>query len=160
MRETASVGTRAGTARARARARARALAGAFSLLLVATAAGCSSVGGGGAAASCAVKEIVLGDSDLRPGGHVQLSVDWMTARCEDTGGTNQAAEDVDVTLTSTAGAQQYLLGTVEAASGSRFTVEGTFDLPDDLAPGGAVLVVRSGTGEQTGAELPIEVAAG
>jgi hypothetical protein len=51
----------------------RSMGGMTLLLVIVT--GCAPVPGGTAAGSCAVKEIVLGSSDLRPGGEIQLSVD-------------------------------------------------------------------------------------
>ncbi|MBF4599339.1 hypothetical protein ITJ55_00785 [Frigoribacterium sp. VKM Ac-1396] len=131
--------------------------GGMTLLLVIVT-GCAPVSGGTAAGSCAVKEIVLGSSDLRPGGEIQLSVDWMTARCEDTGGTNRPAEDIDVTITPIESSESRHLGTIKSAAGPRFTAAGTFPLPDDIPAGDGVLAVTSTTAEGAVAELPITLA--
>lgn len=133
-------------------------AGGMTLLLVIVT-GCAPVPGGTAAGSCAVKKIVLGSSDLRPGGEIQLSVDWMTARCEDTGGTNRPAEDIDVMITPMESSESRHLGTIQSAVGPRFTAAGTFPLPDDIPAGDGVLAVTSTTGEGAAAELPITLAA-
>ncbi|MBD8585952.1 hypothetical protein IFT90_15460 [Frigoribacterium sp. CFBP 8766] len=128
-------------------------------LLLVIVTGCAPVPGGTASGSCAVKEIVLSSSDLRPGGDITLSVDWMTARCEDTGGTNQPAEDIEITLTPTARSESRRLGTIESATGPRFTAAGTFPLPADIPAGDAVLAVTSFAGEGAVAELPLTLAA-
>lgn len=135
-----------------------AFVGGMTLLLVIVT-GCTPVPGGTASNSCAVKRIVLGSSDLRPGGVIKLSVDWMTARCEDTGGTNYPAEDIDITLTATASSESRQLGTIKSATGPRFTAAGTFPLPADIPAGDEVLAVTSYTGEGAVAELPITMAA-
>lgn len=135
----------------------RSVGGMTLLLVIAT--GCAPVPGGTTAGSCAVKTIVLGSSDLRPGGEIQLSVDWMTARCEDTGGTNRPAEDIDVTITPTGSTESRHLGTIKSAAGPRFTAAGTFPLPDDIPAGDGVLAVTSTIGERAVAELPITLAA-
>ena len=132
--------------------------GGMTLLLVIVT-GCAPVPGGTAVGSCAVKEIVLGNSDLRPGGEIQLSVDWMTARCEDTGGTNRPAEDIDVTITPMESSESRHLGTIQSAAGSHFTAAGTFPLPDDIPAGDGILTVTSTTEEGAVAELPITLAA-
>ena len=111
-------------------------------------------------ASCAIKEVDLDGSDLRPGGEVRLSVDWMTSRCEDTGGIARPARDVDVTVTTAGDREPRLLGTVDEAAGPRFTVAGSFPLPDDLPIGEATLAVTSTSGEGTVAETPIVLTAG
>jgi hypothetical protein len=126
-------------------------------LVALAATGCTM--GNGNAASCATKRITLGDSDLRPGGEVVFSVDWMTATCEDTGGWNRAAEDVAVTITPSSTGDTLLLGTVAVASGPRFIVKGRFDLPEDLPAGRATLSVRSETGDEASATLPVSVSA-
>ncbi|QNE44436.1 hypothetical protein F1C15_11980 [Frigoribacterium sp. NBH87] len=135
----------------------RSVGGTTLLLVIVT--GCAPVTGGTASGSCAVKEIVLGSSDLRPGGKIKLSVDWMTARCEDTGGTNQPAESIEVTITPTASSDSRPLGTIESATGPSFTAAGTFPLPADIPAGDAVLAVTSSTGEGAVAGLPITLAA-
>jgi len=127
-------------------------------LLVAGLALTACAGGatGGASASCAAPTIELGDSTLEPGGEVQLSVEWMTQSCEDTGGTNRAAEDVTVSLVGIAGGESVVLGRPEP-TGPRYTVSGTFDLPDDLAVGPATLRVASTGGDETSAEAPVTI---
>jgi len=128
-------------------------------LLLVIVSGCAPLTGGNASGSCAVKEIVLGSSDLRPGGEIKLSVDWMTSRCEDAGGTNEPAEDIEVMITPTARSGSRQVGTIESATGPRFTAAGTFPLPADIPAGDAVLTVTSSTGEGAAAELPITLAA-
>lgn len=113
----------------------------------------------GAAGSCAVKELELGDSALHPGGSVQLSVDWMTATCEDTGGVNRTAEDIAVSVTPTATGHTSLLATVDRATGDRFTVSGRFDLPDDLPLGAATLAVTSSMGDGAEATRTVTITA-
>jgi hypothetical protein len=135
----------------------RSVGGMTLLLLIVS--GCAPVTGGLASDSCAVKEIVLGSSDLRPGGEINLSVDWMTSRCEDAGGTNEPAEDIEITITPTGSSGSRQLGTLESALGPRFTAAGTFPLPTDIPAGDAVLTVTSPTGEGAAAELPITLAA-
>lgn len=74
-----------------------------------------------AAGSCAQNEVELGDSDLRPGGSVQLSVDWMYRSCEDTG-TTRASDDVTVTITPAATGRSVLLGRRPSARRARSPV--------------------------------------
>ncbi|MGG7307656.1 hypothetical protein ACQXVK_10735 [Curtobacterium sp. AB451] len=112
----------------------------------------------GAAASCAGTSIDLGDSDLRPGGTVDLHVDWLYRDCEDTGGTFRASDDVTVTITPASTGAPVLLGR-PTPTGEQFTVAGRFDLPDDLPVGDAVLDVSSHDGEGSGASLPVTISA-
>lgn len=116
---------------------------AAALVLMLSGCGMTQSGAG----SCAAKELELGDSALHPGGSVQLSVDWMTATCEDTGGVNRTAEDIAVSVTPTATGHTSLLATVDRATGDRFTVSGRFDLPQDLPLGPATLAVTSSIGD-------------
>lgn len=146
-----------GADRRPSRRAARAIVGALLVLLSAT--GCSPVGGGGGSGSCAAQEIVLADPHLTPGGQVSLSVEWMTERCEDTGGSNRAAEDVEVTITPESTGQERVLGVLDPASGPRFTVSGSVTLPDDIPPGDATLVVASRTGERLSASRDVTVTA-
>ncbi|MBM7802388.1 hypothetical protein JOE58_001639 [Curtobacterium luteum] len=121
-----------------------------------SSAGCSAVSS--SAGSCAAKEIRLGDSDLRPGGQVTLSVDWMWQTCEDTGGTPRASDDVAVTITPASTGRAVVLGR-PTPEGSRFRVAGRFELPDDLPSGDAVLGVHSTVGDRAGADVPVTIAA-
>jgi hypothetical protein len=116
--------------------------------------GCAS---GSSSGSCAVKTIDLGDSALHPGGSVRLHVDRMWQTCEDTGGTPRAAEDVTVSVTPAAGGREVVIGHPVPA-GESFVVSGSFDLPADLPVGDAVLAVRSHSGDETSADLPIVIA--
>ena len=63
----------------------------------------------------------------------------MTARCKDAGGTNQPAEDMDVTATPTLSPKSRHLGTIKNATGARLTAAGKFPLPADILAGDAVL---------------------
>lgn len=108
------------------------------------------------AGSCAANEVELGDSDLRPGGSVQLTVDWLYRTCEDTGGTARASDDVTVTITPAATGRSVLLGRPRP-EGPAFTVSGRFALPADLARGEAVLGVHSHDGDGSGADVPVTI---
>jgi hypothetical protein len=105
------------------------------------------VTGSTASGSCAVEEIVVGSSDLRSGGKIKLIVDWMTKTCEDTGGTNQPAEDMDVAVTPTASPKSRHLGMIRNATGPRLPAAGTSPLPASILAGDAVLTVTSFAGE-------------
>ncbi|WIB75931.1 hypothetical protein DEJ28_09505 [Curtobacterium sp. MCPF17_002] len=133
--------------------RRRIVVGSLVLAAVVSLTGCVS---GSASGSCAGPELELGDSSLQPGGVVRLSVDWMWQTCEDTGGTPRAADDVDVTITPSVTGEAVVLGHPEP-TGERFTVSGSFALPDDLPSGDAVLAVTSHGGDQTRAALPVSV---
>lgn len=113
---------------------------------------------GGAAASCAGTSIELGDWDPRPGGTVDLHVDWLSRDCEDGGGAFRASDDVTVTITPESTGDPVLLGR-PTPPGEQFTVAGRFDLPDDLPVGDAVLDVSSHDGEGSGASLPVTISA-
>lgn len=113
---------------------------------------------GGASASCAGTTIELGDSDLRPGGQVDLQVDWLYRTCEDTGGTFRASEDVTVTITPASTGRAVLLGR-PSPEGPDLTVAGRFDLPEDLPVGAAVLGVHSHDGDGSGADLDVTISA-
>lgn len=135
---------------------------AAALVLVLSGCGMTQSGAG----SCAAKELELGDSALHPGGSVQLSVDWMTATCEDTGGVNRTAEDIAVSVTPTATGHTSLLATVDRAtgdrytvSGDRYTVSGRFDLPQDLPLGPATLAVTSSMGDGAEATRTVTITA-
>ncbi|WP_336697576.1 hypothetical protein [Curtobacterium sp. USHLN213] len=112
----------------------------------------------GAAASCAGTSIDLGDSDLRPGGTVDLHADWLSRDCEDGGGTFRASDDVTVTITPASTGDPVLLGR-PTPQGEQFTVAGRFDLPDALPVGDAVLDVSSHDGDGSGASLPVTISA-
>ncbi|MEK6312700.1 MAG: hypothetical protein V4755_18545 [Curtobacterium sp.] len=116
--------------------------------------GCSA---SSAAGSCAGKVVQLGESDLRPGGEVALSVDWMWQTCEDTGGVPRASDDVVVTITPSATGTAVVLGR-PTPEGPRFRVAGLFALPADLPPGDAVLGVHSNDGDRAGADVPVTIA--
>ena len=118
--------------------------------------GCTGVAHGGASASCAGQVVELEDPALEPGGVVQLTVDWMWTTCEDTGGTSRPAEDVTVTITSSASGERFLLGR-PTPTGPRSTVSGAFDLPEELPVGAAVVSVRSHDGDRAGADLAVTV---
>lgn len=81
----------------------------------------------------------------------------MTDLCEDTGRSNRAAEDMQVTITPKASGEPRLLGFLDPASGPRFTVSGNVTPPDDLPPGNATLVVASQTGDESSATLDVHV---
>ncbi|OII39572.1 hypothetical protein BIU98_10915 [Curtobacterium sp. MMLR14_010] len=132
--------------------------GVPALVLVLTLSGCGVVGSS-AAGSCAPKEIELGDSSLHPGGAVELSVDWMTATCEDTGGVNRAAEDVAVSVTPASTGHEYVLATVDRAVGERHTVRGRFTLPADLPLGDATLAVTLHMGDRAEASRTVTITA-
>lgn len=126
----------------------------LSVTLAGAVAGCST--SSTASASCAGTEVQLGDSDLRPGGAVDLSVDWMWRTCEDTGGTPRASDDVVVTITPSSTGTAVVLGR-PVPEGPRFRVAGRFDLPADLPPGDAVLGVHSNDGDRAGADAPVTI---
>ncbi|MFJ4296363.1 hypothetical protein [Curtobacterium sp. NPDC089689] len=128
-------------------------AGMLLMALGGSITGCSA---SSAAGSCAAKEVRLGDSDLRPGGEVALSVDWMWRTCEDTGGVPQASDDVVVTITPSSTGTAVVLGRPRP-EGPRFRVAGQFDLPDDLPAGDAVLGVHSNDGDRAGADVPVMI---
>ncbi|WFR66833.1 hypothetical protein P9139_19690 [Curtobacterium flaccumfaciens] len=128
--------------------RSRAVLGAALIVLVALAtSGC--IVQEGASASCAGTTIELGDSDLRPGGQVDLQADWLYRTCEDTGGTFRASEDVTVTITPESTGRAVLLGR-PSPKGPDLTVAGRFDLPEDLPVGAAVLGVHGHDGDGSG----------
>ncbi len=123
----------------------------------ASLAGCAAQSG--ASGSCAGTSIELRDSsDLRPSGSVNLRVEWLYRICEDTGGTFRPSDDVTVTITPDATGRTVLLGR-PTPSGPQFTVDGRFELPDDLPPGEAVLGVHSHDGDGSGADLPVTISA-
>ncbi|MCY1696125.1 hypothetical protein [Curtobacterium sp. SL109] len=156
-----TTGARASTRRRRAGARWRAATPAIgvpALVLVLALSGCGVVSSG-ASGSCAVKEIELGESALHPGGAVELSVDWMTATCEDTGGVNRTAEDVAVSVTPASTGHEYVLATVDRAVGERYTVRGRFTLPADLPLGDATLAVTSQMGDGAEASRTVTITA-
>lgn len=133
-----------------------AAATAVVLLLGGVLSGCAVQSG--ASASCPGTSIELGDSDLRPGGTVELHVDRVYRACEDGGGTFRASEDVTVTITPESTGESVLLGR-PTPEGDQFTVAGRFDLPEDLPVGDAVLDVQSHDGEGSGASLPVTIGA-
>jgi hypothetical protein len=126
-----------------------------SLSLTACAAGGS---GGGASASCAGSTLELTDPEVRAGGTVQLTLDGMHQVCEDTGGTFRPAEDVTVTITPASTGEPVLLGRPTPSGSAPYVVQGSFDLPEDLPTGDAVLSVRSHKGDRAGADLDVTVA--
>ncbi|OII23043.1 hypothetical protein BIV01_15860 [Curtobacterium sp. MCBA15_013] len=135
----------------------RAVTGIVVVLLVGAAlSGCAVQAG--AAASCAGTSIDLGDSDLRPGGTVDLHVDRLYRDCEDGGGTFRASDDVTVTITPESTGEAVLLGR-PTPQGEQFKVAGRFDLPDDVPVGDAVLDVSSHDGDGSGASLPVTISA-
>ena len=83
----------------------------------------------------------------------------MTDRCEDTGGRDRAAEDVQVSITLQPSGEERVLGVLDPASGARFTVSGSVTLPDDIPPGPATLVVSSRTGDRSTATRDVEITA-
>lgn len=125
--------------------------GLTTVLLLTGCTGTSSSSG-----SCALNEVVLGSSDLRPGGSVQLSVDWLYRTCEDTGGTFRPSEDVTVTITPASTGRSVLLGR-PSPEGPTLRVAGRFALPADLPRGDAVLGVHSHDGDGSGADLPVTI---
>jgi hypothetical protein len=133
------------------------IAGATLVLLA--AAGCGPVGGTSGSGSCAMKVIELADPHLTPGGQVRLSVDWMTERCEDTGGRDRPASEAQVTITPESTGRTVALGVLDAASGPLLTASGSVTLPEDLPTGDATLVVASPTGERTTATLEVRITA-
>lgn len=137
----------------------RATVATAAVVLTAALTGCAGIGiAGGSSASCAVTSIDLGESSLQPGGTVQLHVDWMWQTCEDTGGIPRPAEDVTVSITSSVDGREVVLGHPDPV-GETFTVRGSFDLPEDLPVGDAVLAVASDGGDRTSAELPVTITA-
>ena len=136
------------------RVRGRSAATAVAIALAALSlGGCATSSASG---SCAGSSIVLGDSDLRPGGTVRLSVDHMWRTCEDTGGTAVPSQDVTVSITPAATSRAVLLGR-PVPQGEQMTVSGAFDLPTDLPPGDAVITVASHEGDLAGADLPVRI---
>lgn len=114
--------------------------------------------GGGASASCAGSTLELTDPEVRAGGTVQLTVDGMFQTCEDTGGTFRPADDVTVTITPVSTGEPVLLGRPTPSRSAPYVVQGSFDLPEDLPTGDAVLAVQSHGGERAGADLDVTVA--
>ncbi len=118
-----------------------------------------------ASGSCALREIRLDDHAVRPGaevragGEIHLSVDWMTTDCEDTGATRRAARHFTVTITPTATGHVYRLGRVDAATGRRFTVAGRLVVPDGVPAGAATLAVTSADSDFASASTPVTVGA-
>jgi len=129
------------------------------MLVVLAAAGCGPVGGTSGSGSCAMQVIQLDDPHLTPGGQIRLSVDWMTERCEDTGGTNRPASEAQVTLTPVSTGQPLVLGVLDPASGPLFTASGSVTLPDDVPLGDATLVVTSPTGDMSTATRDVRITA-
>lgn len=139
------------------RIRSAALALAVSSFVAVTATGC--VGSTSSSGSCAVKTIELDDAHLVPGGQVALSVDWMTATCEDTGGANSPASNIAVTITPATTEHEYRLGTIATVSAPDYTASGTFDLPADLPSGDATLTVSSPVGDYASATRDVVISA-
>lgn len=128
---------------------------AAAVAILVTSSGCAA---STAAGSCAAKKVVLGESSLQPGGEVRFSVDWMTAVCEDTGGTNRAATGMTVSIEPASTDEVRTLGTIATATGPHFTARGTFALPADLPVGEATLRIESSVGDLAEAVLPVTIA--
>lgn len=132
---------------------------AFAVVLASGAlAGCSA--GVSSAGSCVGPTIRLGSATaLHPGGQVDVSSDWMTLTCEDTGGTNRAAHDIAVTITPRSTGEEVALGTIPSSSGARYTARGIFALPADLPTGTATLTLESPSGDRSTASRAVTVVA-